>query len=73
MDANGGPLASDFLWGFSTGTPAFQENQAFGGLTNPTVVRFSPDGRVRKRNDLTRVWSFDWLSMNFPGGLEALS
>ena len=39
----------------------FQETTAFGGLTNPTVVRFAPDGRVfvAEKSGLIKV--FDGL------------
>jgi glucose/arabinose dehydrogenase len=50
---------------FRTGSPGmlpgFQETVAFSGLTNPTSVRFSPDGRVfvAERSGLIQV--FDGL------------
>jgi glucose/arabinose dehydrogenase len=42
--------------------PGFQESVVFGGLTNPTVVRFSPDGRVfvAEKSGLVKV--FDGFS-----------
>ena len=41
--------------------PGFQETTAFGGLTQPTAVRFSPDGRVfvAEKSGLIKV--FDGL------------
>jgi glucose/arabinose dehydrogenase len=38
--------------------PGFQESVAFSGLTNPTVVRFSPDGRVfvAEKSGLVKVF-----------------
>ena len=44
----------------------FQESVAFSGLTNPTVVRFSPDGRifVAEKGGLIKV--FDSLSDTTP-------
>ena len=47
-----------------TGTPpaGFQESVVFSGLTNPTVVRFAPDGRVfvAEKSGLIKV--FDGLT-----------
>lgn len=42
--------------------PGFQETIVFQGLTNPTVVEFSPDGRVfvGEKSGLIKV--FDGLS-----------
>ena len=40
-DAAGNPLAADFTWSFSTGSPVFQDVTVFSGLVNPTVVKFS--------------------------------
>ena len=44
----------------------FQESLAFSGLTNPTVVRFSPDGRVfvAEKSGLVKV--FDGFSDTSP-------
>jgi len=46
--------------------PGFQETTAFSGLSNPTVVRFSPDGRVfvGEKGGLIKV--FDNLSDTSP-------
>jgi glucose/arabinose dehydrogenase/PKD repeat protein len=47
---------------FRTGSvgmlPGFQETVVYGGLTNPTAVRFSPDGRVfvAEKSGLIRVY-----------------
>ncbi len=60
-------LAALALWGAAgsdaaTLPPGFQESTVFSGLTNPTVVRFSPDGRVfvAEKSGLIKV--FDSLS-----------
>lgn len=45
-DAAGNALTADVSWAFTTGVPAFNDNVVMSGLVNPTVVRFSPDGRV---------------------------
>jgi glucose/arabinose dehydrogenase len=39
--------------------PGFQEQVVFSGLTNPTVLRFSPDGRVfvAEKSGLVKVFS----------------
>jgi PKD repeat protein len=42
--------------------PGFQETTAFSGLTNPTVVRFSPDGRVFVAEKRGVIKVFDSLS-----------
>jgi glucose/arabinose dehydrogenase/PKD repeat protein len=42
--------------------PGFQESVAFSGLTNPTVVRFSPDGRVFVAEKRGVIKVFDDLS-----------
>lgn len=46
--------------------PGFQETTAFGGLTQPTAVRFSPDGRVfvAEKSGLIKV--FDGLGDSTP-------
>jgi glucose/arabinose dehydrogenase/Ca2+-binding RTX toxin-like protein len=48
--------------GGATLPPGFQEEIVFGGLVNPTVVRFSPDGRVfvAEKSGLVKV--FDSLT-----------
>ena len=45
-DTNGNALPADFNWSFTTGTPQFTEQTVFSGLTSPTAIEFSPDGRV---------------------------
>ncbi len=45
-DLAGNPLAAPVTWSFRTATPQFVEKVVFTGLTNPTVLEFSPDGRV---------------------------
>jgi PKD repeat protein/glucose/arabinose dehydrogenase len=42
--------------------PGFQESVAFSGLTNPTAVRFSPDGRVFVAEKRGVIKVFDSLS-----------
>jgi hypothetical protein len=46
--------------------PGFQEEVVFGGLVDPTVVRFSPDGRVfvAEKSGLVKV--FDSLADTTP-------
>jgi len=55
-----------FRTGSSGLLPGFQETTAFSGLTNPTQVRFSPDGRVfvAERGGLIKV--FDGLGDTSP-------
>lgn len=64
--SSGAALANDFNWAFSTGTPTFGESSAFTGLTQPTAVEFSPDGRVfvAEKSGLIKV--FDSLSDTTP-------
>jgi Glucose / Sorbosone dehydrogenase len=52
--------------GGATLPPGFQEEVVFGGLVNPTVVRFSPDGRVfvAEKSGLVKV--FDSLTDTTP-------
>ena len=42
--------------------PGFTESVAFSGLTNPTAVRFAPDGRVFVAEKSGRIKVFDSLS-----------
>ncbi len=42
--------------------PKFEETTAFNGLTNPTVVRFAPDGRVYVAEKSGLIKVFDSLS-----------
>ena len=53
--------------------PGFQESTVFSGLTNPTVVRFSPDGRVfvAEKSGLIKV--FDGLADPTPTVFADLS
>src|SRR5215204_2289098 len=46
--------------------PGFQESTVFSGLTNPTALRFSPDGRifVAEKSGLIKV--FDSLTDSSP-------
>ena len=57
----------------STLPPGFQETVVFNGLTNPTVVKFSPDGRVfvAEKSGLIKV--FDSLSDPTPSIFADLS
>jgi glucose/arabinose dehydrogenase len=59
-----GPVSSDAR--AAVLPSGFQESVVFGGLTNPTVVRFSPDGRVfvAEKSGLVKV--FDGLSDTSP-------
>jgi glucose/arabinose dehydrogenase len=45
--------------GAATLPPGFSESVAFSGLTNPTVIRFAPDGRVfiAEKSGLVKVFS----------------
>ena len=55
--------------GFAAGAnlpPGFQETIVFSGLTNPTAVRFSPDGRVFVAEKSGIIKVFDDLSNPFP-------
>ena len=44
----------------------FQESVVFSGLSHPTVVRFSPDGRVFVAQKDGRILVFDSLSDSTP-------
>ena len=46
--------------------PPFQESVVFSGLTHPTVVRFSPDGRVFVAQKDGRILVFDSLTDTTP-------
>jgi PKD repeat protein/glucose/arabinose dehydrogenase len=46
--------------------PGFQETTVFSGLTNPTVVRFSPDGRIFVAEKRGVIKVFDSLSDTTP-------
>jgi PKD repeat protein/glucose/arabinose dehydrogenase len=46
--------------------PGFQESTVFSGLTNPTVVRFAPDGRVFVAEKRGVVKVFDSLADTTP-------
>lgn len=61
----GGALATPSA-GAETLPPGFQDQIAIGGLTDPTVVRFSPDGRVfvAEKSGLVKV--FDGLDDHTP-------
>ena len=50
----------------STLPPGFQESVVFSGLANPTVVRFSPDGRVFVAQKDGRILVFDSLTDTTP-------
>jgi glucose/arabinose dehydrogenase len=65
-DAAGNPLPADYTWSFTTGQPNFQQSAVIGGLTEPTVVRFAPDGRVfvAEKSGLIKV--FDNLADTTP-------
>jgi glucose/arabinose dehydrogenase len=63
---SGDTLASDFRWSISTGRPLFQEAPAFTGIFHPTVVKFSPDGRIFVAEKAGRIWVFDSESDTTP-------
>ena len=46
--------------------PGFQERVVFSGLTNPTVVRFSPDGRIFVAEKRGVIKVFDSLTDTTP-------
>ncbi|HSC92403.1 MAG TPA: LamG-like jellyroll fold domain-containing protein [Gaiellaceae bacterium] len=46
----------------STPQPSFQDQVVFSGLTNPTAVQFSPDGRVFVAEKSGRVLVYDGLA-----------
>ena len=41
--------------------PGFEETEAFSGVSNPTVVRFAPDGTVYVAEKSGRIWTYDGL------------
>jgi glucose/arabinose dehydrogenase len=57
----------------STVPAGFQESVAFSGLTHPTVVQFSPDGRVFVAQKDGRVLVFDSLTDTSPTLVADLS
>jgi MYXO-CTERM domain-containing protein len=46
--------------------PGFQETPVIRGLTRPTAVRFSPDGRVFVAEKRGRIWVYDNLDDTTP-------
>ncbi len=58
-DLAGNPMVAPSSWSFRTATPQFVEKTVFTGLTNPTVLEFSPDGRifVAEKSGLIKVFS----------------
>ncbi len=46
QDFSGNVMAAESRWGFTTGTPGFQDSIVISGLSNPTNVQFASDGRV---------------------------
>jgi glucose/arabinose dehydrogenase len=52
--------------GASTLAPGFQESVVFSGLTNPTAIRFAPDGRVFVAEKRGVVKVFDSLADTTP-------
>jgi glucose/arabinose dehydrogenase len=65
-DESGTAMAADFRWSFSTGTPEFQETTVFSSVINPTVVKFSPDGRAFVAEKSGRIWVFDNIEDSTP-------
>jgi glucose/arabinose dehydrogenase len=45
-DSGGNAMASDFIFSFTTGTPTFNEQTVFSGLTQPTAIEFAPNGKI---------------------------
>jgi glucose/arabinose dehydrogenase len=69
VDTDGDPLAQDYVFGFSTGTPQFTDQAVFTNLNNPTTIEFAPDGRVfvAEKRGVVRV--FDSLADTSPDTL----
>ncbi|MCI0447235.1 PQQ-dependent sugar dehydrogenase [bacterium] len=63
------PTVSDAI----TLPSGFQEQTAFQGLSNPTVVRFAPDGRIFVAEKVGRIKIFNGLSDTTPDVLVDLS
>ncbi len=65
-DLAGNSMPSAVQWTFTTALTGFQETVAFSGLVEPTVVVFSPDGRVfvGEKSGLIKV--FDSLTDTTP-------
>ncbi|MDX6582316.1 MAG: hypothetical protein QOI10_1500 [Solirubrobacterales bacterium] len=59
-------LAGTALADAGTLPPGFQETTAFSGLTNPTVVRFAPDGTVYVAEKSGLIKTFDGLGDTTP-------
>ena len=66
-------LAAPAGAGAATLPPGFQETVAISGLTNPTAVRFSPDGRVFVAEKSGVIKVFDNLSDTTPTVFANLS
>ena len=66
-------LATQEVAAAATLPPGFQEEVVFSGLTEPTTVRFSPDGRVfvAEKSGLIKV--FDSLTDTTPDRLRRLA
>jgi glucose/arabinose dehydrogenase/PKD repeat protein len=65
-DLAGNAMESDFIFGFTTSTPTFSETTIWSNLTQPTAVRFSPDGRVFVAEKRGIIKVFDSLSDTTP-------
>ena len=66
LDLAGNALASPVIWTFATAVPGFQESIVFSGLTEPTAIEFSPDGRIfiAEKSGLIKI--FDNLTDTTP-------
>ena len=65
-DADGTHCGGDAVFATARLRPGFSESTVFSGLSNPTAVRFSPDGRVfvAERHGVVKV--FDSLTDTTP-------
>lgn len=61
-DTSGNAMSSDHLFSFTTGTPTFNEQTAFSGLTAPSAIEFAPDGRIFITEKRGIIKMFDNLS-----------
>src|SRR4051812_42497991 len=65
FEANGLGLGTDALSALAV-PPGFTESVAFSGLTEPSALRFAPDGRVVVAEKSGRIKIFDNLADSTP-------
>jgi glucose/arabinose dehydrogenase len=65
-DADGTRCGGDVTFDTGRLRPGFSESTVFSGLTRPTAVRFSPDGRVFVAEKSGRLLVFDSLTDTTP-------